>query len=491
VLVEMCSMNNEPFEVLARALAEFRREIAATDGDAMDLLAVEQRVQELTNAYGRALMREAMSRADISQPEITIAGARWGNRRVTRATYATVFGDVDMDRSTYQQGGRGRVAVPLELQLGIVEGAYTPRVARILTKAVALMPDAEAADLLAEVGVAKVSKSTLHRVPRAMAARYEARRDVIDKSVRESDAIPQDTATLQISLDGVMVPQDGEHARPRGRRSDDPEPPRHEQRYGPGQPGTPASEDHHVGRSWHEASVGTVGFFDESGRRLKTTYLARMPEASKATLVSQLEQELQSVLAERPELNVCFASDGAPQHWRWLEGMAARLPAAASGRRMMLVDAFHVFEYVQLAANAIEGELTPEAKVLAATWRETIREQDDGVTTVLRSMRARRRKAPSKTAKKELEKAIDYIAHQQELGRTAYTEARAQNMPIGTGITEAAAKTIVAVRMKRAGARFTQHGGQTVMLFRAAALSGRFDALHRELHATYQARIAA
>jgi len=37
--------------------------------------------------------------------------------------------------------------VPLELRLGIVEGAYTPRVARILTKAVALMPEAEAEDL--------------------------------------------------------------------------------------------------------------------------------------------------------------------------------------------------------------------------------------------------------------------------------------------------------------------------------------------------------
>ena len=56
---------------------------------------------------------------------------------------------------------------------------------------------------------------------------------------------------------------------------------------------------------------------------------------------------------------------------------------------------------------------------------------------------------------------------------------------------EAAAKTIVGVRMKRAGARFTQHGGQTVMLFRAAALSERFDSLHRELHATYQTKIAA
>jgi hypothetical protein len=237
--------------------------------------------------------------------------------------------------------------------------------------------------------------------------------------------------------------------------------------------------------------VGTVGFFDAAGQRLKTTYLARMPEASKATLVAQLEQELQSVLAERPELNVCFASDGAPQHWRWLEGMAERLPAAATGRRMMLVDAFHVFEYVQLAANAIEGELTPEARVLAATWRAMILEQDEGITTVLRSMRARRRKAPTKTAKKELEKAIDYIANQHALARTAYPAARAQKFPIGTGITEAAAKTIVGVRMKRAGARFTQHGGQTVMLFRAAALSGRFDALHRELHATYHAKIAA
>ena len=41
--------------------------------NAIDLLAVERRVQELTNACGRALMR-------------------WGNRRVTPGTYPTVFG---------------------------------------------------------------------------------------------------------------------------------------------------------------------------------------------------------------------------------------------------------------------------------------------------------------------------------------------------------------------------------------------------------------
>ncbi len=43
--------------------------------------------------------------------------------------------------------------------------------------------------------------------------------------------------------------------------------------------------------------------------------------------------------------------------------------------------------------------------------------------------------------------------------------------------------------MKRAGARFSQHGGQTVMLFRTSILSQRFAALHRELGATYEARV--
>ena len=52
--------------------------------------------------------------------------------------------------------------------------------------------------------------------------------------------------------------------------------------------------------------------------------------------------------------------------------------------------------------------------------------------------------------------------------------------PIGTGVTEAAAKTIVGTRMKRASARFSQHGGQTVLLFRSSILSHRFDALHEK-----------
>lgn len=62
-------------------------------------------------------------------------------------------------------------------------------------------------------------------------------------------------------------------------------------------------------------------------------------------------------------------------------------------------------------------------------------------------------------------------------------------MPIGSGVVEAAAKTLVSVRMKRAGARYSQHGGQTILLFRSAIASDRFGDLMTILGTTYTAAV--
>ena len=104
-------------------------------------------------------------------------------------------------------------------------------------------------------------------------------------------------------------------------------------------------------------------------------------------------------------------------------------------------------------------------------------------------MRAQRAPIPGDARKKDLDAAITYVDRQRKAGRMEYAEAIKRNYPIGTGITEAAAKTVVGTRMKRAGARFSQHGGQAVMLFRTALLSKRFESLHRELGATYAKRV--
>jgi hypothetical protein len=468
-----------------RALRDYSNKIRAMSPEAIDLASVECEVRALTEARGRELMAEALKRADTSASEVEIDGARWGNRRISRGEYHTMFGVVPIERSTYQQAGRGRIAVPLDVRLGIIEGRYTPKMARVLTRTIAITTEQEGAELLVELGTAMASSSTLNRIPRTIAARYETRRQVIDVALREHAAIPEDAVTMQVGLDGVMVPQDGEHARPRGRKTDSPDPPRHEQRYGPVGNDAPAANDGLKGRAWHEASVGTVAFFDAEGRRLDTIYLSRMPEPRKATLVEQLEAEVSFALAERPTLNVVFASDGAELHWTILDAMRERASRTCLGDLMRLVDAFHVAEYIQKGANAIEGPGSSEAAILAATWRETIKEKAGGADTVLRSMRALRPKVANHSARAELDEAIGYIATQHAKGRMNYADAKLRNYPIGTGITEAAAKTVVGTRMKRAGARFSQHGGQTILLFRSALLSNRFDALHHELHSTY------
>jgi len=486
-------MNNEDVGSDAeRALREYERKIATMRPEGIDLVAMEEEIRALIDARGRELMGKTLKQADTDAPEVEIDGQCWGNRRVHRGEYHSAFGVVAVERSVYQRSGRGRVAIPLDLRLGIVEGRYTPKMARILTRAIAVMTEEEAAAFLEEVGTAKASSATISRIPRAIAAGYETNREVIEVNLRERDVIPEEAVTVQVGMDGVMVPQDGEHARPRGRKTETPDPPRHERRYGPVNTDGPAANDGSIGRAWHEGSVATLAYFDAEGRRLKTVYHARMPEPHKATLVQFLEEDLHAALVERPTLNVIFASDGASDHWTTMNAMETRIPEACTGQRMKLVDAFHVAEYIQKAANALEGTGTSEARILAATWRETTKAAN-GAETVLRSMRARRPSVPTESRLEELDVAIGYIATQNEMGRMQYHEAQEHNYPIGTGITEAAGKTIISTRMKRAGARFSQHGGQTVLLFRAALSSDRFEALHEELKASYtkSVRVAA
>lgn len=43
-------------------------------------------------------------------------------------------------------------------------------------------------------------------------------------------------------------------------------------------------------------------------------------------------------------MSIVWASDGADPQWQALDQIESRLPAGCSGRRMKLVDAFHVAE---------------------------------------------------------------------------------------------------------------------------------------------------
>ena len=241
------------------------------------------------------------------------------------------------------------------------------------------------------------------------------------------------------------------------------------------------------GRAWREASVGTVSFWDKGGEVLKTIYLGEMPSYRKMGLAARLEREFAAVHERRPDLRPVLASDGAPTQWETLREIAGRVLGDKPWTE--LLDFFHGASRLGNAAKAIWGT-SEEATVTGEHWKTVLREKTRGAALVLKSLEYQRSVADAATAK-ELTKSINYLARHNREGRLGYAAAKRLNLPIGTGVTEAAAKTLVSVRMKRSGARYSDHGGYTILTLRAAILSGRFDTLSAEIESTYTLPVAA
>lgn len=61
----------------------------------------------------------------------------------------------------------------------------------------------------------------------------------------------------------------------------------------------------------------------------------------------------------------------------------------------------------------------------------------------------------------------------------------ARDLPIGSGIIEAACKTLVTQRMKRSGMRWRHEGGQAILTLRSLIQSERFDTAWALVSQTY------
>lgn len=464
-------------EGLEERIRKFGEEAVNWKASPESIVRLENEVRSDLDAIGRMAMSEALRSVKFTDSEVVINGVvhRW--ERSYRETIHTSFGSISMEKASYRKDATAPPVAPTDLALGLVEGRYTPKCAKLLCRLTALAVREDVAKIVEEFGGMSMGSATMYRVPQVVMARYEiSRKDLcIDQSVRDRSEIPLEAAIVQFGMDGVMVPQEGEHCDPRGRTpSGDPEPPRHEQAVGT-LPASPRDADGTEGVAWHEASVGTVSFYDRDGMHLATTYMGRMPEPQKATLEELLTAEAAHIAVLRPDLLPVFASDGAEGQWASLGRIRSTLPNAMQAKAVDLLDLFHMGEHLQDAADAIYGKGSPKARVARVEWIETLKAYEDGVEKVRQALRNHVRQTTKSKVAAKVKKVLNYLKKNRL--RAGYKLAEENNLPLATGATEAAAKSLVGVRMKRSGARYSQHGGQTILTLLAAHKSGSFDAL--------------
>jgi hypothetical protein len=230
---------------------------------------------------------------------------------------------------------------------------------------------------------------------------------------------------------------------------------------------------------YREASTATLSVYDRRRRRLGTVYLGQMPEEKQATLSRTLTSLLRTTLTAwpGPVPRLAYITDKGSAPDDYYRRVLKPMKHPRDGRPLTwewVLDFYHVCTYIGKMADALFGPQTPAAASWFAKMRRWLRERPQGVAQVLRSAtQLLGRRTMTKAQKAEFWKAYRYLRrHRRWMDYRGY---RQRGLPIGSGVTEAACKTVFTQRFKRSGMRWHHDTGQVILDLRVIHLSGIWD----------------
>lgn len=408
----------------------------------------------------REVLTEELARADVDATTVVIEGVEYRRALRSEHAYMTAAGEVSVTRTLYRdRSDPGAQAVcPLELNAGIVAGFWSPVAAEQSLWIVSQMTPKLGEDLLRRMGNMTPSKASLDRLPKQLAEVWEENREEFDRTLRETTTVPRDAEAVVISLDGVYAPM--KDTDPVG------------QRRATAEAGKIAKGP----AGYKEVGCAAISLCDHRGEMLSAIRFARMPETKKTTLKGMIVAEAAHVRDLRPELTVVAVADGVDDNWEFLE---SEFPKA-----VQVIDFFHAAEHLNAAIADVYGDGTVEARRRFADLRHVLLEHEGGVETVIRALDYLKRSHPKSN---KVRQVLAYFRKNRR--KMQYAALRARGLPIGSGVVEAACKTLVAQRMKNSGMRWGQLGGQAILNPRGWVQSDRFDEAWALIAATYRTEV--
>jgi len=462
---ELCGDQREALEkiVLTFVLAEI---------SPVTMFDFETQIATQVRELARQLVQRVLNSLEAEDPQQMphdvqdgTAGYRRLNEKTRNAHLSTLFGTIELQRYPYRYWQRDvpeACIFPLEIALGLVHGA-TPALVEAVGR------------YMAQAGATQQSVLDRLRSQHGVCWGAQRLRDV--------------TQELSLALEGLT--QEGQVARllellKKAENSGGSRRPV----LSVGRDGVTLREYRY--RFFEHATVGTVTVYDRAGRRLGTVYLAFAPQLGQEQMTSRLTALVQEVLRrwEGPLPRLTYVTDAGDSETKYYRQVLSNMAHPRSGEKLAwirIVDYYHAAQRIWTMAEALFGKDDPAGRAWARRMCRVLK-KPSGPFRVLHSAAAlrKRRKKLSKSRADEFRKAYQYIRRRTKLMQ--YHDYKRLNLPIGSGVTEAACKTIVTQRLKLSGMRWMKQGAQTILNLRVVFLSGIWQPLYRRLLDTHNAK---
>jgi hypothetical protein len=421
--------------------------VASSGG--FDLEAVEGALRAAVLSAGGKLLGELLEMVGSGRREAPVlckCGGRMESRGLRSKELSTILGEVSWRRSMFQCARCGATRYPGDEELDVMDTGYSPGLRRMMARMGGKSAFKEASEdlrICAEVNVtAKAVERVAESVGQDMEQWSRRERDKAVLSYEQQEQPNKKTGeTLYVEFDGTGVPMTRRELA--GRRGKQPD-------------GSAKTREVKLG------CVFTQSALDERGRPVRdpdsTTFVGKIEPAE------QFGERIFSEAVQRgldQARRVVVLGDGAT----WIKNIAeTHFPGATQ-----IIDLYHAREHVAALAKALYPDNAKKTVQHRARWWN---ELDQGqIETILRAARRRlkTRPEPSDSAQRE----INYLDNHKE--RMRYAHFREQGLFIGSGIIEAACRSVIGQRLKQSGMEWSLRGANAIISLRCILKSRRSD----------------
>ena len=376
------------------------------------MLDTEEAIQRALNQAGVLASAEALKQFDTDGSPLLIGPARFTTKGQEPKIYQTPYGEATVTRHVYQTGDGGTTFCPLERDARIILTS-TPRFAMQISNKYGEGPAARVVHDLHDNHCRDIALSFVQDTACAVAAVAQAKEEDWHYTTPK---LATPIATVGVGVDGtcLFVVKDGHR----------------------------------------QAMVGSISLFDRDGERRHTVYIAATPEYGKETFYQRMAREIEHTREMYPDAHMTGVADGSEENWTFLGKFTTD----------ECIDFYHATAYLYWVAKAVHPR-SPEAR---QAWLDRtchdLKHEKGYAKGLLSEMEGLKTEGLNETTQEELRKATTYFRNHHEQMR--YAERVEAGLPIGSGVTEAACKTIVKMRMCRGGAKWKEEGAAAVLSLR-------------------------